>query len=57
MTKRRDLVKQLEQAGFWSCGGTNHEHFTNGTVSVLIKRHREIPDAIAAKILREAGLQ
>ena len=46
MTKRRDLVRQLENSGFWSNGGTNHEHFTNGKITVMVKRHREIPDEL-----------
>lgn len=57
MTKRRELVRKLEEGGFWSDGGTNHEHFTNGKVTVMVKRHREIPDGIAKKILRQAGLR
>lgn len=57
MTKRAELVKMLKKAGFVSTGGTNHEHFTKGNVTVLVKRHREIPDEIAKKILREAGLR
>ncbi len=57
MTKRRDLVRILIEGGFYSIGGTKHEHFTNGKVTVLVKRHREIPDEIASKILRQAGLK
>lgn len=57
MTKRRDLVKQLEDGGFWSEAGTKHEHYTNGKVTVMVKRHREIPDEIAKKILKQAGLR
>jgi len=57
MTKRTDLVRTLQKAGFTSDGGTNHEHFKKGKVTVLVKRHREIPDEIAKKILREAGLR
>lgn len=57
MTKRRDLVKELQASGFRGDGGTNHEHFTNGKVTVMVKRHREIPDEIAKKILRQAGLR
>ncbi len=41
MTKRRDLVLLLTKNGFWSVGGTRHEKFTNGKVTVLVKRHRE----------------
>ena len=57
MTKRRDPVRQLENSGFWSNGGTNHEHFTNGKITERVKRHREIPDEIAKRILRQAGLR
>ncbi len=57
MTQRRELVKKLRDGGFWSMGGTNHEHFTNGRITVMVKRHKEIPDEIAKRILRQAGLR
>lgn len=57
MTKRRDSVLLLTKNGFWSVGGTRHEKFTNGKVTVLVKRHREIEDIVAQKILRQAGLR
>ncbi len=57
MTKRRDLVLLLTKNGFWSVGGTRHEKFPNGIVTVLVKRHREIEDIVAQKILRQAGLR
>lgn len=57
MTKRRDVVKFLEQNGFESVGGTNHEKFTNGKTTVLVKRHREIPDETFEIIKKEAGLK
>lgn len=57
MTKRRDLVRELEVHDFRSIGGAKHEKFTNGEVTVRVKRHREIPDDIAAKVLRQAGLR
>lgn len=43
--------------GYWSMGGAKHEKFTNGERTVLVKRHREIPDQIAKRILREAALR
>lgn len=55
--KRRDLVKILKQGGFRSDGGTKHEHFTNGKTTVMVKRHNEIADQAAKKILRQAGLR
>lgn len=55
--QRRLLVKELEDGGYWSIGGTKHEKFTNGETTVMVKRHREIPDEIAKRILRQAGLR
>lgn len=55
--QRRELVRILEAAGFRSRGGTNHEKFSKGSLTVMVKRHREIPDQIAKRILREAGLR
>ena len=57
MTKRRDVVKFLIRNGFWSKGGTKHEKFTNGRVTVLLKRHREIEDEVFEKIKIHAGLK
>lgn len=56
MTKRRDVVKFFEQHGFWSQGGTKHEKFTDGHVTIFIKRHREIEDEVFAKLKKQAGL-
>lgn len=55
--KRRDLVGELEKNGFVSVGGSKHEKFKKSNTTVLVKRHDEIPDQIAKKILREAGLR
>ena len=55
--KRRELVRILLQAGFMPCGGTKHEWFVKGDARVLVKRHREIEDASAKRILRQAGLR
>ena len=57
MTKRRDLVKALEDAGYMSDGGANHEKFKKDGVVVLLPRHREIPDETAKRILRQAGIR
>jgi|GEM_PF-276306 len=57
MTKRRDLVRLLIQAGFEPSGGTNHECFRHPDGRVAyVPRHREIGEALAMKIKREAGL-
>lgn len=55
--QRRELVKMLLRAGFVSRGGSKHELFTRGRTRVLVKRHREIEDQVALRILREAGLR
>ena len=57
MTKRRDVVRFLERNGFWSKGGTKHEKFTNGEVTVLVKRHREIEDEVFERSKKDAGLK
>lgn len=55
--QRRELVSILLDAGFRSLGGTKHEKFTNGKTLVMVKRHREIEDQVAKRILRDAGLR
>ena len=55
--KRRQLVRILLGAGFESDGGTNHEHFKKGKLTVMVPRHREITDQMAKVILRQAGLR
>ena len=58
--KRRDLIRILEQAGFVqmpSGHASNHDKYRKGKVTVRVKRHREIEDEIAKRILREAGLR
>lgn len=55
--QRRVLVKLLEGAGFESRGGTKHEKFTKGSITVKVKRHREIDNETAKRILKQAGLR
>lgn len=55
--QRRELVRILEADGWVSRGGTNHEHFWKNGRMIMVKRHREIADQIAKRILREAGLR
>lgn len=57
MTKRRDLVGELESAGYRSCGGTRHEKYKKGSIVVMVPRHREIPDQMANVIRKQAGLK
>lgn len=55
--QRRELVRILLAAGFASKGGTKHEAFVKDGIRVLVKRHREIEDEAAKRILRKAGLR
>ena len=57
MTSRRDVVKYFKDRGFWSVGRTKHEKFTNGSVTILIKRHREIEDEVFYRLKKQAGLK
>lgn len=57
MTKRREVIKYFVEHGFWSKGGTKHEKLTNGSVTIFVKRHREIEDEVFEKLKREAGLK
>ena len=61
MTKKRDLERRLLLAG-WTCvGGLNqgskHDKWRKGNRTVMVPRHREIPDRMAKAILKEAGLE
>lgn len=53
--KRRELVKRLLEAGYSPDGGTNHEHYKKDKVTVMVPRHREIPDQMARAILKQAA--
>lgn len=55
--QRRELVRILEANGWVSRGGTKHERFWKDGNVVQVKRHREIADQIAQRILRQAGLR
>ena len=60
MTKRRDLVRELENAGFVQVksGKTaDHDKFQRDGRSIAVPRHREIKDLLADKIRKEAGLK
>lgn len=55
--QRRELVKILLDAGFGCKHGANHDIFFKGSMRIPVKRHREIEDQIAKRILRQAGLR
>lgn len=57
MVNRKEVTDLLRQNGFRPNGGTNHEHWTDGTRFTQVPRHREIPDQLFEKIKRQAGLK
>ena len=55
--KRRDLVRYFEQSGFKLIReGSNHSIYSNGTVTIPIKRHTHIDNVTANRICKQAGL-
>lgn len=58
MTKKRDLERELTEAGYVKLGGTGakHDKFRRGNVTVTVPRHREIKETTARGIRKEAGL-
>ncbi len=56
--KRIDLVKYLEENGFWlQREGGNHAIYTNGTRTIPVKRHRIFDRITANEICKQAGLK
>ena len=58
MTKKRDLERELTDAGYvkLSGAGAKHDKFRRGDVTVTVPRHREIKETTAKGIWKEAGL-
>ncbi|MFC2130661.1 type II toxin-antitoxin system HicA family toxin [Bacteroidota bacterium] len=55
--KRRDLIKYLEQNGFYLLReGANHSIYTNETKTFPVKRHSKIDRITANEICKQAGL-
>lgn len=57
MTKRRDLVKEILDAGLKSIGGTNHEIFVKPGFRTSVPYHREINEKLADEIRKQAGIK
>ena len=56
--KRIDLVKYLEENGFWlHREGGNHSIYTNGVKTIPVKRHRIFDRITANEICKQAGLK
>jgi len=57
MTKRRDIVKLLEENGFENKGGTSHDEFVKPGYRTVVPRHKEIRESTFKKIKKQAGLK
>ena len=54
--KRRDLVKRLEQNGwFLKRNGASHDLYTDGSKVEPIPRHSEINERLAQDIIKRLG--
>lgn len=52
--KRRDLIKKLEEAGFYfKEHGGNHDTYKRGNDTEQVPGHREINEITAKKILKK----
>ena len=55
--KRRDIIKQLENAGFQKIRDGDHTVFgKQGRRKIIVPNHIEINENTAKQILRDAGL-
>lgn len=55
--KRRDLVRHLEEHGFYLLReGANHSIYTNDSKVIPVKRHRQFDRITANELCKQAGL-
>ena len=55
--KRRDLVKHLEANGFSLLReGKKHSIYTNGQLTIPVKRHRLLDRITANQLCKQAGV-
>lgn len=55
--KTRELISQIERAGFKLLRANKHFFYSNGINSLTIPRHKEVNLFLAIKILKQAGLR
>lgn len=56
--KRKELVRYFEQNGFRLIReGGNHSIYSNGIVTIPLKRHTDIDRITANRICKQAGLE
>ena len=57
MTKQRDLVKRLEDAGFiFERHGSNHDIYVRDEEKEEVPRHKEIDERLAKAIIKRRRL-
>jgi predicted RNA binding protein YcfA (HicA-like mRNA interferase family) len=55
--QRRDLIRHLEQHGFWLLReGARHSIYTNGAKVIPVKRHRTLDRITANELCKQAGV-
>lgn len=58
MVKRREVIKFLQDNGFESKGGTNHEKMVHPDGRwTVVGRHAEIGNELFERMKKEAGLK
>lgn len=56
--KRRDLIKYMEEQGFYILReGSKHTIYTNNNKIIPIKRHRVLDRITANELCKQAGLK
>ncbi len=56
--KRRDLVRHLEQNGYYLLReGANHSIYTDGAKVIPVKRHKQLDRITANEFCKQAGIQ
>lgn len=56
--KRKDLIKELENAGFvFARHGGSHDLYIRGNVKETIPRHKEIDERLAKAILKRNNIR
>ena len=56
--KRRDLIRYLEQSGYYLLReGANHTIYSNGSKVIPVKRHRQLDRITANELCKQAGIR
>lgn len=55
MVKRKTVVDLLRKSGLHPTGGSNHEHWTDGTHWTQVPKHREISEQLFKRSRNRRG--